>query len=491
MLFLVDPTAKTASPVEPERFSDLGFRERYDIQEWILAAPQILGEELLIVTSEFDQFDRTSERLDVLALDRRGKLVVVELKRSAVGTMADLQALRYAAYCSTMSLDDIAELHAGHLRGRGEETSKEDAREAILEFVDHTEFEELDDKPRIILAAEEFPPEIMATVLWLRTFGVEMSCVRLRPHRVVGNLVVDSALLIPLPEAEDFLIRRERKDSEQNTRGRGGEVTTVDEMLRLVPAQLRPLARDLRDWLAARAGVKETIWRGWVGYRYESDRAWLTWLDLRKGDVRVVLPPEAEIEPGSVARTVHNGWKEIRVRDEESAEEVKRLLSIDYPTRHVTLTGADGSSSKGQAYLAFYQPLIDELREKHKFTNARVAQPANWYTFSSGIRGITYVANFTGDGRVRAECYIDVGDKDENKRLLERLAERKTELQSKFEEPLSWERLDDKRASRVAVYRPGRIEQTQEELDTIRAWLVSRLLKLREAFGPAVSTLLH
>lgn len=104
MLFLVDERHRSARRMIEARFSELALKERFDIQEWVLACPQLLGEDLLVITSEFDQFDRTSERLDLLAVDRYGKLVVVELKRTAVGTRADLQALRYAAYCSTLTL---------------------------------------------------------------------------------------------------------------------------------------------------------------------------------------------------------------------------------------------------------------------------------------------------------------------------------------------------------------------------------------------------
>ena len=69
--------------------------------------PAILGEELLIITSEYDRFDKTNERLDLLALDKDGNLVVIELKRDDSGKNVDLQAIKYAAYCSTLRLADI------------------------------------------------------------------------------------------------------------------------------------------------------------------------------------------------------------------------------------------------------------------------------------------------------------------------------------------------------------------------------------------------
>ena len=59
------------------------------------------GEELKIVTNQFAKFEGAKDRLDVLALDGMGRLVVIEVKRDTSGGYQDLQALRYAAFAST------------------------------------------------------------------------------------------------------------------------------------------------------------------------------------------------------------------------------------------------------------------------------------------------------------------------------------------------------------------------------------------------------
>jgi len=145
-------------------------------------------------------------------------------------------------------------------------------------------------------------------------------------------------------------------------------------------------------------------------------------------------------------------------------------------------------SDKGAAYQRLFQALIDELRDKHRFTNARAGQPQNWYDFSTGVTGFRYSASFAARGRVRAEVYIDMKDADANERALQWLKQSQVELERDFGESLSWEDLQDKRACRVACYRQGAIEDSDEDLELYRTWLVDRLLKFKKVFGPRLKS---
>ena len=86
-----------------------GLRERQHLQEWVLATPEILGEDVLIVTSEFDQWfskeGRDPDRLDVLGLGQDGRLVVAELKRDLTPDLVTMQAINYAARASRFTPD--------------------------------------------------------------------------------------------------------------------------------------------------------------------------------------------------------------------------------------------------------------------------------------------------------------------------------------------------------------------------------------------------
>lgn len=147
----------------------------------------------------------------------------------------------------------------------------------------------------------------------------------------------------------------------------------------------------------------------------------------------------------------------------------------------------DNPSAKGEAYREYFQSLIDELRNKHAFTKAKVAQPQNWYIFPTGISGISYGTSFAQGGRVRAELYIDAGESETNKKLFDWLIEQKQTIESEFGETLDWERLDDRRASRIAIYREGSVDEV-EKLKEIQAWAIQELLKFRKAFSSRLKT---
>lgn len=210
---IVQPVTGGIECLPRKTFSQLGIKERQDIEKWILESPQeFLGEPLLIISPEFDKFDKSNKRLDVLALDQSGKLVIVELKREMGNSLAELQAIRYAAFCSTMKFNEVVAWRAKYAH-----TDEPTAQSEIRNFVDDEDFSEIDDKPRIILAAGAFDdPELTSCVLWLRTFQVGISCVEIAPYELPdGRLIIVPRILIPLPEAEDFIVKTEIKMAEQ------------------------------------------------------------------------------------------------------------------------------------------------------------------------------------------------------------------------------------------------------------------------------------
>jgi SpoVK/Ycf46/Vps4 family AAA+-type ATPase len=95
--------------------------------------------------------------------------------------------------------------------------------------------------------------------------------------------------------------------------------------------------------------------------------------------------------------------------------------------------------------------------------------------------------SFARGGRFRVEVYIDQGDKEANKRIFDDLLRQREVIESEIGEELSWERLDKRRASRIAAYRPGSITDDPETLAELRAWGAATIVKFYEVFKPLIS----
>lgn len=292
-VYVVDPATKSTIKVDPTSFFELNVKERQDLQEWLINCPEVLGEPLLLISSEFDQFNRSDRRLDLLLIDQDGTLVIAELKLDAAGSLADQQAIRYAAFCSTMTMDDVVQTLA-QFRG----VSIEEASEAISQFVGSTTLPELTSEPRIILAAGSFrDQELTATVLWLRKFGLNISCVELTPYRYPGdssNILLVPKVLIPLAEARSYQISVERKDKQQLLRNTSDSALT--EFWRQVRDAYLAFSPELQP--------PRTAWKGdWYQITFGSKIAHYVWMvKKRRAVIEVSVHFEYSEKSNNISR---------------------------------------------------------------------------------------------------------------------------------------------------------------------------------------------
>ena len=205
-LFRIDPKTRESESITEVEFAQLGFQERRDIQEWVAANPSILGEDLLIIGKEFSGFDRTNERLDLLAIDADGTLVIIELKRDDTGADAHWQAIKYASYFRQAQNDNIIRMLAAH-----KDISEEDAGGMLLKHLGDDDFSSLNHDQRIILASHRFAPEVTSAVLWLNEKAPGdnlITCVQLVPYMdsKTDALYVQANTIIPTPGMEDYII---------------------------------------------------------------------------------------------------------------------------------------------------------------------------------------------------------------------------------------------------------------------------------------------
>lgn len=91
------------------------------------------------------------------------------------------------------------------------------------------------------------------------------------------------------------------------------------------------------------------------------------------------------------------------------------------------------------------------------------------------------VASFARKRRLRIELYIDYADKDTNKSLFDSLLARRAHIEGRIGEPLEWERLDQKRASRIAIYTKAQVLADVDNISLID-WAVRRAEQFRSSF---------
>lgn len=196
-------------------FSAQHILERNDLQRALRARIEVIGDDLLVVAEEFGDFAGVNRRIDLLAVDRRGTLVVIELKRTEDGGHMELQSLRYAAMVSTMTFDQLAYTYERHLKQEGSDAAAS-ARESLANFLEEAGGEDavLQRNVRIVLVAGGFDPQITTTVLWLtEMYGLDIRCVKLVPYSVDGRLILDVQHIIPLPESEELRVRLRQRET--------------------------------------------------------------------------------------------------------------------------------------------------------------------------------------------------------------------------------------------------------------------------------------
>ncbi|KQW83548.1 hypothetical protein ASC89_27785 [Devosia sp. Root413D1] len=206
-MFRVDRIANSIQPLAARTFSELGFRERAHLQEWIAKYPSCLGEELLIIQKEFAGFSDTQERLDLLALDKEGRLVIIENKLDDTGRDVTWQALKYASYCASLKTESICSIYQEHLQKAGQAGV---AAELIADFLEVGDLAEVTLNrgitQRIMLIAANFRKEVTSTVIWLMNFRLQVQCFKVTPWSMGDELFLNVEQIIPVRDTQEFVI---------------------------------------------------------------------------------------------------------------------------------------------------------------------------------------------------------------------------------------------------------------------------------------------
>ena len=366
-MYIINKASNRIEKIDSTTFKQLGFREREHLQEWIANNPSCLNEDLLIIQKEFDGFNDTSERLDLLALDKQGNLVIIENKLDDTGRDVTWQVLKYSSYCSTLNASQIVAIFNQYLSKTGSKETAEELLEDFLETEDYKEKLNVGNSQRIMLIAGEFRKEVTSTVLWLLNYGLRLQCFKATPFRLEEQLFLNMEQIIPIKEAEDFVISMANKSRE--------EVGT-------------------QEMMKERHIVRRKFWTAYL-------------------------------------------------------KEINKVTSL--------------------------------------YQNVSPSKD-HWINAGSGMSGVTFCSVVTGD-YIRIELAISGKTQEENKAIFDELARQKENIEAAFGGPLEWERLTDKKMSRVKYELSGVNVFNEQDWHQMIDFMMQYVPKFESAFKNPIKSL--
>lgn len=196
-------------------FYESNLKERQHIEEWLRKNPEIMGEELLIIGHEYDDFEN-NERIDLLAIDKEGNIVVIEVKRDNSGISVDFQALKYVSYMSRRTLKEIIEIYSKYI---DDNSLQLDPIQEIMEFLNVDDESLLNDMinntQRIIIIGKEFDKRVLSVCAWLYENGINVKCISIKPYKYNEEIFIDTNQIIPPEKIEEYYINKKSRTSNQ------------------------------------------------------------------------------------------------------------------------------------------------------------------------------------------------------------------------------------------------------------------------------------
>ena len=197
--------------------------------------------------------------------------------------------------------------------------------------------------------------------------------------------------------------------------------------------------------------------------------------------IQDALPPSA--------RRHRNWWANDSVSHSQSQQWLDagwRVSNVNLAEEKVIFARA---GDRQIAYVNFFSSLLPKLQSipELSVTSATNNQGRHWFTFrveAESYPATVHVISFARKSRLRLELYVEVGDRDRNKRIFDYLLTQQAQIESEFGAALTWERLLGKLGSRIAVYRENSsVIDEPAALGYVQDWLVETLPRFYKALA--------
>lgn len=244
--------------LEPVTFSDLNMIED-QVEELLRNNIEMIcdEEESMLVIGQQVRNEKNA-RSDLTAIDDRGNLVLIEIKRDKKDMKArkeafEFQAIRYAAsYASIQHIDDlINKVYAPYIERYHNEFKNENltyteiANRKLFEFLEDNEaLNNFNQAQKIVLVASDFDDQTLSAVAWLNQNGVDISCYKLIPYQMNdGNeFLIDVEKILPVEDNGDFYVNLLEKSS------------PIPKIGKKITRRNLPKIKDMLRWGAVKEG---------------------------------------------------------------------------------------------------------------------------------------------------------------------------------------------------------------------------------------------
>lgn len=230
----------------------------------------------------------------------------------------------------------------------------------------------------------------------------------------------------------------------------------------------------LISYVASQSGQATVVW---VAERFKDDhRAAIDWLNASTIDDFGFFAVEIEA---------------LQIGDSDPAPFFNVVAKPNAWARSVG--AATRQSSTGEladrhhVRMAYWASFAEYLKEHKSAFAIRRSVKDHWIYFSAGRGGVSISTTiYTKKKRIGVELYFH---NDPLKAGIRQLAAQREAIEAEFGEPLEWQELPTKKASRIAIFRDGFDPADTASFPQQHAWMLSRMDTFRRVFGARIKAL--
>lgn len=175
-----------------------------------------------------------------------------------------------------------------------------------------------------------------------------------------------------------------------------------------------------------------------------------------------------------------------------NSEPAAKFSIITGPSEKTEIVGKEKKelAARHEKRYDFWKILLEKCKTKTNLHANISPSIYSWIGTSSGKRGLNL--NYAATNKYgQVELYIDRGKEteEENKRIFDQLYSHRQEIEKDFGDKLNWERLNDRRASRISKRFNYAGLNEREKWDKLQADMIDAMVKIDKALNKHIKAL--